>query len=388
MTDGAGHVQQSPEFQTIYQIKSGGAEHVRFGLFYQLPCADTQAQATRYQETIEQVVHAERLGFHCAWLAELHFYKHFSIMSSPLIVATAIAQKTERIRLGIAVNLLPLWHPVRNAEEGATVDLLSNGRLEFGVGRGTIPLHFAGFDRSRDDSRARFEEALDIIKQAWANETFSYDGAFYKIPETSVVPRPLQQPSPPIRVAANSPETAVFAGKTAHPIFVASVTNPLPKMDDQVQTYRNAWESSSHTDKKTVHPHYADQDVSTMFFVHPGESLGRVQEAIEPSIRNYFQSVLGMMTSGASKQEDGASYQYTAEIRKNLEGITFQKVNETMAVFGSSEDCIERIRELHSRLKMNELICWFNPGGLVAHADVQAAMSRFAEEVIPAVKDL
>ena len=95
-----------------------------------------------------------------------------------------------------------------------------------------------------------------------------------------------------------------------------------------------------------------------------------------------------MMTSGASKQEDGASYQYTAEIRKNLESITFQKVNETMAVFGSSEDCIERIRELHDRLKMNELICWFNPGGLVSHADVQAAMSRFAEEVIPAVRDL
>ena len=361
---------------------------MRFGLFYQLPCADTQTQAARYQETIEQVIHAEQLGFDCAWLAELHFYKHFSIMSSPLIVATAIAQQTKRIRLGIAVNLLPLWHPVRNAEEGATVDLLSNGRLEFGVGRGTIPLHFSGFDRSRDKSRERFEESLDIIKQAWTHESFSYDGSYYKIPETSVVPKPLQQPHPPIRIAANSPETAVFAGKTGHPIFVASVTNPLPKMFAQVATYRQAWdEHSPHTGQST-HPRYPPQDVSTMFFMQPGESLDHVRRAVEPSIQNYFGSVLGMMTSGTTKQEDMESYRYTAEIRKNLESITFEKVVESMAIFGSSHECVDRIRLLHKELRMNELICWFNPGGMIPHEQVKAAMTRFANEVIPGVKDL
>ena len=361
---------------------------MRFGLFYQLPCADNQTQAARYQETIEQVIHAEQLGFNCAWLAELHFYKHFSIMSSPLIVATAIAQQTERIRLGIAVNLLPLWHPVRNAEEGATVDLLSKGRLEFGVGRGTIPLHFAGFDRPRDDSRERFEEALDIIKHAWINESFSYEGKYYTIHETSVVPRPLQQPHPPIRVAANSPETAVFAGKTGHPIFVASVTNPLPKMFEQVGTYRQSWDEHTPHNGRATHPMYPPQDVSTMFFMHPGESLEHVRQTMEPSIQNYFGSVLGMMTSGTTKQEDTASYQYTAEIRKNLESITFDKVTDSMAIFGSSQECVDRIRMLHEKLNMNELICWFNPGGMVPHEHVKAAMSRFATEVMPEVRDL
>ena len=90
---------------------------MKFGLFYQLPCADDQSDVTRYRETIEQVQYGDELGFSCAWLAELHFYKPFSIMSSPLIVATAIAQKTRTIRLGIAVSLLPLWHPIRSAED-------------------------------------------------------------------------------------------------------------------------------------------------------------------------------------------------------------------------------------------------------------------------------
>jgi len=358
---------------------------VKFGLFYQLPCADTQAQAARYQETIQQVVHAEKLGFNCAWLAELHFYKHFSIMSSPLIVATAIAQQTERIRLGIAVNLLPLWHPVRCAEEGATADLLSNGRLEFGVGRGAIPLHFAGFDRSREDSRGRFEESLDIIKQAWTHESFSYDGTYYQIPETCVVPKPLQKPHPPIRVAANSPETAVFAGKTGYPIFVASVTNPLPKMFEQVATYRQSW-----TERPTQQncDATAKQDVSTMFFVHPAENLDQVRQTVEPSINNYFQSVLGMMTSGSSTQDDVESYRYTAELRKNLESITFEKIERSMAIFGSSRECVERITTLHKELQMSELICWFNPGGLVPHEKVLAAMTRFANEVIPEIQHL
>lgn len=106
---------------------------MKFGLFYQLPCADAQSETVRYQETMEQVAHGDALGFDCAWLAELHFYKAFSIMSSPLYVATAIAQRTKRIRLGIAVNLLPLNHPLRSAEEGATVDILTNGRLELAL---------------------------------------------------------------------------------------------------------------------------------------------------------------------------------------------------------------------------------------------------------------
>jgi alkanesulfonate monooxygenase SsuD/methylene tetrahydromethanopterin reductase-like flavin-dependent oxidoreductase (luciferase family) len=354
---------------------------VKFGLFYQLPCADTQSEPVRYQETIEQIMHGDMLGFHCAWLAELHFFKAFSIMSSPLIVATAIAQRTKNIRLGIAVNLLPLWHPLRSAEDGATVDLLSNGRLEFGVGRGAIPLHFAGFNVSREDSRDRFEESLEVIKKAWTTESFSHDGKFYRIPETSVVPKPIQKPHPPLRIAANSPDTAIFAGKTHYPIFVASVTNPLPRMFEQVDMYRQAWAENATAD--------GSPDVSTMFFFHPGESLEQVRRDIEPSITNYFHSVTGMVRAVTAPQTAGGeSYRYLQEVQKQLESLSFDRITETMAIFGSSHECIAKVKELHQKLQMKELICWFNPGGMVPHNKVLTAMSRFAAEVMPALRDL
>src|SRR5215510_2737771 len=169
---------------------------MKFGLFYQLPCAPTQAAATRYQETIEQIVYAEELGFDTAWLAELHFNPLFSVMPAPLILAGAVAQRTRRIRLGTAVLLLPLQHPLRTAEEAAVVDLLSQGRLELGVGRGMIAIHFQGFNVPREESRARFEEALTIIKQAWTQETCRFAGKYFHVPETAVVPKPLQRPPP------------------------------------------------------------------------------------------------------------------------------------------------------------------------------------------------
>src|SRR5215468_12571453 len=130
---------------------------MKFGLFYQLPCAPDQNEVTRYHETIEQIVYADELGFDVAWLTELHFNRPFSIMPAPLILATAIAQQTQRIRLGTAVALLPLQHPLCTAEDAATVDILSQGRLELGVGRGAIVIHFQGFNVPYEESRERFE---------------------------------------------------------------------------------------------------------------------------------------------------------------------------------------------------------------------------------------
>ena len=358
---------------------------MKFGLFYQMPCAATQSEPVRYQETIEQIIHGDTLGFDCAWMAELHFFKPFSIMPSPLIVATAAAQRTKRIHLGIAVNLLPLYHPLRSAEDGATVDILSNGRLEFGVGRGAIPVHFAGFNVSREESRERFEESVDVIQKAWTQESFSYEGKYYHIPETSLAPKPLQKPHPPLRVAANSPDTAVFAGKAHYPILVASVTNPLPRMFEQVGAYRRAWNESA---MPTYQQAPALPDVSAMFFFHPGESLEQVRRDVEPSLNNYFHSVSAMVRAGVRPQGGDESYRYLQEVQKSVESVTFEKITESMAIFGPSKDCVAKVKELHKELGMNELICWFNPGGLVPHSKVLTAMSRFAAEVMPELRAL
>src|SRR2546429_323599 len=118
---------------------------MKFGLHYQVPCSGSQSPVQRYRDTVEQAVHAEALGFESVWPVEQHFIPDLSISPAPLLLLAAIAERTTTLRLGIAIILLPLSHPIRVAEEIATLDVLSNGRVEFGIGRGALPAHFAGF---------------------------------------------------------------------------------------------------------------------------------------------------------------------------------------------------------------------------------------------------
>lgn len=351
---------------------------MKFGLFYQLPCSPEQNEITRYHETMEQVIAADELGFDSAWLAELHFNRPFSIMPSPLILATALAQRTKRIRLGTAVTLLPLQHPLRIAEDAATVDILSQGRLDFGVGRGTIAIHFQGYNVSRDESRERFEEALDIIERAWTQDSFSFAGKYFQIPETAVVPKPFQKPFPPFRIAANSPETAAFAGERGYSIFVASPINPFPKLPEHIDIYREKFQAAGHEQQK--------QGVAVLFPLYIGESAEAIRQAVEPSFMHYFRTVSNQARLG--QRDQSTSYAYLKEVRKRMDSITWEEVDSTMALYGPPEICIQKIRAAYERCRMDQLICWFNPGGQVPHGQVLTSMRRFAEEVIPAVRGL
>src|SRR5712692_5826676 len=186
---------------------------MRFGFFDQLPCPPGYSEQQRYQDILAQIELGDVVGFDTVWLGELHFSRGFSILADPLMVLAAAAQRTSRIRLGTAVTLLPMHNPVKIAEEAAIADILSNGRLELGVGRGTAPLHYAGYGIPQEESRERFDEALDFIIGAWTQESFSFEGKYFRAHELSVVPRPLQSPHPPVRIAANSPDTFPFAAR-------------------------------------------------------------------------------------------------------------------------------------------------------------------------------
>src|SRR5205823_2343049 len=129
---------------------------MRFGFFDQLPCAAGFSEQQRYQHILAQIELGDVVGFDTVWLGELHFSRAFSILSDPLMVLAAAAQRTSRIRLGTAVTLLPLHNPVKLAEEAAIVDILSNGRLELGAGRGTAPLHYAGYGMPHGDTALAF----------------------------------------------------------------------------------------------------------------------------------------------------------------------------------------------------------------------------------------
>ena len=149
---------------------------MEFGMFHEFPSLPGRSESEAFDEAMDQVDAAERLGLDVMWLAELHFEPRRSLLSAPLSIASAIAARTRRIKIGIAVQVLPLCHPLRLAEEAATVDQLSHGRLIFGVGRSGVAQTYEAYGVSYAESQARFREILEVIQRAWTEPSFSYRG--------------------------------------------------------------------------------------------------------------------------------------------------------------------------------------------------------------------
>src|SRR5215813_12031876 len=177
-----------------------------FGTFLLMQSPSARTSQEIYSRGIEVAQAAEALGFRNVWLAEHHF-STYGYLSRPAQLATYIAAKTTRLRVGTAVIVVPLHHPLVVAEEIATVDLLSDGRLDVGLGRGYQRYEFERLGQDLGESRQRWEEAVDVILLALSGKAFSYDGTYYRIPETTVFPQPAQRPHPPVWVTAQSPES-------------------------------------------------------------------------------------------------------------------------------------------------------------------------------------
>jgi alkanesulfonate monooxygenase SsuD/methylene tetrahydromethanopterin reductase-like flavin-dependent oxidoreductase (luciferase family) len=341
---------------------------MRFGFFDQLPCADSQSESQRIHNIIDQIVLGDEVGFDTVWLGELHFGRRSSILASPLMVLAAAAQRTRRIRLGTAVSLLPLHSPVKMAEEAATADILSGGRLEFGVGRGTAPIHYVGYNIPQEESRARFEEALEVILRAWTNETFSYHGKYFQAEDLAVVPKPLQKPHPPIRLAANSPDTFAIAGRLGLPIFASPLINPPDKLREYLAVHRDTLKSD------------AKQDVALMFSIHVSKSRAQARQECEASLMNFFKAAGERLRPlGETTIKSYEAFQHAVG---KLERATYEKV-ERMSVFGDPDYCVERVRALQREFQMDEFIGYFNQGGLVEPSIVKRSMELFAREVAP-----
>ena len=350
---------------------------MKFGFFFQLPCAPSQSERARYRDTLAQIEHGDRLGFDTAWLAELHFVPEFSVMSSPLTVAAAAAQRTKRIRLGIAVSLLPLSNPIRTAEEAATVDVLSDGRLVFGVGRGTNATQYGGFDIPMTESRDRFNEAHDLITMAWTRERVTYEGRHFRLKDVAIHPKPVQKPHPPIRMATNSTDSFPLAGRLGYPMFSSLVVVPLPRFRRDLAAYWQAFDAAGH--RRT------GEEVAMLFPLYVAETEAEARSVPRESIMHYFDVVARRMTAG-DVEPDPATRERNREAQARLQSLTFDEVRETVSVIGTPEQCIERIEWLRDELGVSELIGWFNPGGLMPHETVARSMERFAAHVAPAFR--
>jgi alkanesulfonate monooxygenase SsuD/methylene tetrahydromethanopterin reductase-like flavin-dependent oxidoreductase (luciferase family) len=342
---------------------------MRFGFFDQLPRAEWQSESQRYQDILAQIELGDVLGFDTAWLGELHFIPNFSCLASPLMILAAAAQRTTRIRLGTAVTLLPLHNPVKMAEDAATLDVLSGGRLEFGVGRGAAPIYFAGYNVPIEESRERFEEALAVILHAWTSERLSYQGKYFCVQDLPLAPKPVQKPYPPIRIAANSPETFAIAGQQGLPIFASPLINPPDKLREYLEVHRETLKAG------------VEQDVALAFPVHMAESRAQARRECEASLMHFFSLADELIRPLADAPPK--TYEAYQQLRDRLKQVTFESIDRDIGIFGDSDYCVERIQTLRQEFPMEEFIGYFNQGGLIDHVTVRRSMELFAREVIP-----
>jgi alkanesulfonate monooxygenase SsuD/methylene tetrahydromethanopterin reductase-like flavin-dependent oxidoreductase (luciferase family) len=344
---------------------------MEFGLFteFQAPAGRTDAAA--FDESMAQMRLAEDLGYDAVWLAELHFQKDRSVLSSPLVIASALAVATQRVKIGIAVQVLPLSHPLRLAEDVATVDHLCKGRLEFGIGRSGLPAHYQGFNIPYAESRDRFLETLDILKKAWTLERFSHKGRYFEFNDVCVMPKPYQTPHPPIRMAATTKDTYALVGRMGFSLFVAPRTVAVSNLEQFIGGYHEG---------RTAAGLPGPGDVSVSMPAYVADTDRQARDEAEESTMHFFRSI-----GRALAKSDAAAW--TNEAREGraqqLGKLTYDEILVQHAVFGSPEAVVDRLLELREKLGFTSFSGWMNPGGQIPNERVTRSMRLFAERVIP-----
>ncbi|HEY3116842.1 MAG TPA: LLM class flavin-dependent oxidoreductase, partial [Chloroflexota bacterium] len=232
-----------------------------------------------YQQILDQIALAEELGWECFWFTEHHFNLYGGPEPNPAVFLSAAAARTSRIHLGSAVSVLPLHQPIQVAEDYAMVDVMSGGRLEFGIGLGNTPGDFAHFGVPREEARARFEEEAEIVARAWTEERFSYRGQFWDFEDVSLFPPPMQRPTPPIWVAGHSVDTLGWAGR--HGFNIMTTAHPYPPEHYTVPL--NAWRDG--LQECGLSP--ADRHCKVHLRVWVDESTERAKEVAEAALIRY-----------------------------------------------------------------------------------------------------
>jgi alkanesulfonate monooxygenase SsuD/methylene tetrahydromethanopterin reductase-like flavin-dependent oxidoreductase (luciferase family) len=349
---------------------------MEFGLFHEFPWPPGADAATAFAQSFAQVDAAERWGLDAMWLAELHFAPERSVLASPLVLAAAIAQRTRRMKIGTAVQVLPLCHPLRLAEEAATVDQISEGRLIFGVGRSGFPRTYEAYGVPYAESRERFAETLEIVKLAWTEERFSYHGKYFSYDKVALVPKPWQKPHPPIRIAATSPDTYAAIGALGHAAFVASRLGTLSELAPLLRSYREAYKAAGHRGSGEVYLRVP---------VYVAETAQRARDEPEASIMQFFRYI-GERVADSAALPGARVIEQRAERGQRLKTVSYDEVLRDKAIVGTPAAVIDRLTGLRETLGLDGILAELNPGGLIPQVRVMNALRLLCQEVMPQFK--
>jgi alkanesulfonate monooxygenase SsuD/methylene tetrahydromethanopterin reductase-like flavin-dependent oxidoreductase (luciferase family) len=323
---------------------------------------------------------AEAWGFDGVWLAERHFSSPgggaliSSIGSAPLLLATAIATRTTRLRIGTAVLLLPLGHPVRLAEEVATLDQLSHGRLDLGIGRSSFPRAYEGYNVPYEESRQRFQEYLEVMRLAWTQPRVSYTGKFYTCQDLEVVPKPAQHPHPPLHQAAAMRDTFTAVGTMGLALLVALIGTPMSELVTVITEYQRAWKAAGHPGQGKVRLRLP---------IYVADTLHKAEADPYASIVPYYER----LRRGYLRSAQGFESTERTARAAQLATLTYAEILQERVVFGTPEHVVARLRTLQQVLGLSGIIVEPNVGGAMPMELVLRSMGLFAQEVAPHLRE-
>jgi natural product biosynthesis luciferase-like monooxygenase protein len=322
-------------------------------------------------EILDQAVYAEAVGLHSAWIGEHHF-STLGVLSCPDIVLAHVAARTQRIRLAPAVTVLPLHHPIRVAEQWATLDLLSGGRVDFAAGRGYDRREYAPFHVAFEDNQAIFEEGMDILRRLWASDSpLSHHGRHYRFDNVAITPRPVQQPIPAY-VAAFSRPSIELAGRLGCNLIVAPFAAALTfgGLRQMGEVYRDSCVRHGHQPGRLM----------CSYFLHFADTAAAEQAARARQVRYFKECAIAAFPGDPATAPP--SYRYFVEIVDRLQQMRPEDLTENSVLLGAPAQIAETLKKVEAA-GFDEVILYVNVG-LKPHAQVKEEMARFAAEVAPA----
>ena len=352
---------------------------MHIGLMMECDFREGRTQREAFDEALATAEAAEALGFDGIWLAERHFAAPggsapvSSIGSFPLLLATAIATRTSRLRVGTAILLLPLGHPVRLAEEVATLDHLSHGRLDLGIGRSSFPRSYEGYNIAYEESRARFREYLDVMRLAWTQERFSYAGTFYTFRDVELIPKPYQHPHPPLHHAATTRETFAAIGTLGFPLLVGLASAAMSELAEGIAEYQVAWHEAGHP---------GQGEVRLRLPIYVAEDMDRARSEPQASAMPYYERVRQAYLRSANTFENPARAARAAR----LATLTYADVLQTRVVFGTPTLVTERLSTLRHEVGLSGIIMEPSIGGRIPYELLLHSMRLFTQEVAPSLR--
>ena len=340
---------------------------MKFGILYNIDYHPEVhgSNADYYAQILEQIELIEELGFDSAWFGE-HHYAGYSF-GAPAVIATAAASRTRRLRLGTGVSLIPLHHPLCLAEEYAMFDVLSQGRLEYGIGRGFLSYAYQLLNVDMSESMDRFREGTDLIVKAWtAREPFSFRGKFWQFDDYQFFPPPLQKPHPPIYASGTQTlDSFIYAGMRGFNLCTAFFAPDKEGLRAKIQVYRETLIKHGHDPVR--------RDVAGVFPMHCGETREESLREGGQCALNYFKFFEALYRRGTAAAPGFAD-----------KPIEFYDQNR-LALIGEPDYLIERIQWAQEYYGSNYLLLEVAQGG-ATHESCLRSLRRFGKYVIPAFK--